>query len=112
MEDLTLVIPAKNESESLPYVLSDLNNFNCKKTIVMDPLDEETFEVTGETSSHGNCHCITCKKAAGETYAIIETDMTRPSLNNNYFMENIINKIPLGHIGQPEDVAGTVLFHA
>ena len=46
MEDLTLVIPAKNESESLPTVLSNLNNFNCKKIIVIDPLDNETFEVT------------------------------------------------------------------
>ena len=46
MEDLTLVIPVKNESESLPTVLSNLNNFNCKKIIVIDPLDNETFEVT------------------------------------------------------------------
>ena len=46
MEDLTLVIPTKNESEALPTVLSNLNNFNCKKIIVIDPLDNETFEVT------------------------------------------------------------------
>ena len=67
MEDLTLVIPAKNESDSLPYVLSDLNNFNCKKTIVMDPLDEETFEVT----KNFNCKVIKqIKKGYGN--ALIE----------------------------------------
>ena len=34
MENLTLVIPAKYESESLPSVLSELSNFNCQKNIV------------------------------------------------------------------------------
>ena len=46
MENLTLVIPAKYESESLPSVLPELSNFNCQKNIVIDPLDYETFEVT------------------------------------------------------------------
>ena len=30
MKDLTLIIPAKNESESLPYVLDELKKFNLK----------------------------------------------------------------------------------
>ena len=67
MEDLTLVIPAKNESESLPYVLSDLNNFNCKKIIVIDPFDEKTFEVT----KNFNCKVIKQKKR-GYGNALIE----------------------------------------
>ena len=46
MEDLTLIIPVKNESKCIPTVLSDLDKFNCKKIIVIDPLDNETFEVT------------------------------------------------------------------
>ena len=45
MEDLTLIIPVKNESKCIPTVLSDLDKFNCKKIIVIDPLDNETFEV-------------------------------------------------------------------
>ena len=31
MKDLTLVIPAKWESESLPLVLKELKKYNCKK---------------------------------------------------------------------------------
>ena len=31
MENLTLLIPAKNESESLPKVIKEINNLNCKK---------------------------------------------------------------------------------
>ena len=33
MQDLTLVIPAKHESESLPIFLNELSIFNCKKLI-------------------------------------------------------------------------------
>ena len=43
MIDLTLVIPAKNESESLPSVLKELEKFNVKKIIVMSKDDLETF---------------------------------------------------------------------
>ena len=31
MSDLTLIIPAKNEEESLPKVLDELEKFNFKK---------------------------------------------------------------------------------
>ena len=43
MIDLTLVIPAKNESESLPNVLNELKEFNVKKIVVMPEDDLETF---------------------------------------------------------------------
>ena len=36
MQDLTLVIPAKHESESLPIFLKEINQFPCKKIIVLD----------------------------------------------------------------------------
>ena len=39
MKDVTLVIPAKFESESLPKVLSELKKFNVKKIIVL-PKDD------------------------------------------------------------------------
>ena len=44
MEHLTLVIPAKNEKESLPTVLEELKKFNLKKIIVMEKNDIETLE--------------------------------------------------------------------
>ena len=45
MEDLTLVIPAKFESESLPIFYNEINNFECKKIIVLEKTDYTTLEV-------------------------------------------------------------------
>ena len=42
----------------------------------------------------------------------IETDLTRPFMEEKDFKDYIINRIPLGHVGQTEDVADTVLFLA
>lgn len=43
MENLTLVIPAKNEKESLPQVLDELNKYNLKIVIVLEENDKETI---------------------------------------------------------------------
>ena len=43
MKDLTLVIPAKWESESLPLVLKELNKYSCKKIIVIPKNDSSTL---------------------------------------------------------------------
>ena len=44
MKDLTLIIPAKNEKESLPSVLEELNNYDLKIIIVLEKSDIETIE--------------------------------------------------------------------
>ena len=44
MENLTLVIPAKNERESLPSVLDELKRFNLKIIIVLEKNDLDTIE--------------------------------------------------------------------
>jgi len=44
MSDLTLIIPAKNEKESLPKVLDELGNLNFKKNIILEASDELTIE--------------------------------------------------------------------
>ena len=36
MSDLTLIIPAKNEKESLPKVLDELEAFKFKKNILLE----------------------------------------------------------------------------
>ena len=36
MNDLTLIIPAKNESESLPSVLEELKKFKVKILVVLE----------------------------------------------------------------------------
>ena len=47
MENLTLVIPAKFESTTLPLVLKEIKelNLNCKKIVVVPKYDEETLKV-------------------------------------------------------------------
>ena len=39
MHDLTLIIPAKNEVESLPVFLEEIKNYKCKKFIVLQKED-------------------------------------------------------------------------
>ena len=41
MDNLTLVIPAKNEKESLPEVLEELKNYNLEILIVLEKEDKE-----------------------------------------------------------------------
>ena len=43
MNDLTLVIPAKNEKESLPHVINEIKDLNCIKMIVLASNDFETI---------------------------------------------------------------------
>jgi len=44
MPNLTLIIPAKNEAESLPSVLNELKNFDFNKTIILESSDIKTIE--------------------------------------------------------------------
>ena len=44
MENLTLIIPAKNEAESLPEVLKELKDFRCKIIVILEETDKETIE--------------------------------------------------------------------
>ena len=43
MQDLTLVIPAKYEKESLPKFLNEISIYKCKKLIVLEKSDIETI---------------------------------------------------------------------
>ena len=46
MSDLTLIIPAKDEKESLPKVLDELAKFNLNKNIILEASDEPTIKAT------------------------------------------------------------------
>jgi glycosyltransferase involved in cell wall biosynthesis len=74
MNELTLIIPAKNEAESLPAVLSELKKYNYKTDIVLHANDIKTiqaikeYEVNiiyqenlgyGDALIHGIKHCKT-----------------------------------------------------
>lgn len=43
MKDLTLIIPAKSEKESLPHVLDELKKFDLKILVVLEEQDLETI---------------------------------------------------------------------
>jgi hypothetical protein len=43
MNNLTLIIPAKFESESLPKVLKELEIYKCEKLVVLDKKDTKTI---------------------------------------------------------------------
>jgi NAD(P)-dependent dehydrogenase (short-subunit alcohol dehydrogenase family) len=42
----------------------------------------------------------------------IETDMTRPMFRDATFLKSVVDGIPMGRVGQPDDVVGAVLFLA
>ena len=42
MKNLTLIIPAKNEKESLPIFLKEIEKYNCNKVVIIDSNDTET----------------------------------------------------------------------
>ncbi len=67
MKNLTLVIPAKTESDSLPVVLKELKDFECKKIIVIPKNDEDTYEAI----KNFDCKIIR-QEVAGYGSAIIE----------------------------------------
>ena len=45
MQNLTLIIPTKKEAESLPTFLKEIENYNCKKLIVLEKEDIETKQI-------------------------------------------------------------------
>ena len=44
MTDLSLIIPAKNEKDSLPNVLEELKNYNFEKNVILEKSDKLTIE--------------------------------------------------------------------
>ena len=43
-KDLTLIIPAKREQDSLPTVINELDSYNYIKTVILEKQDIETIE--------------------------------------------------------------------
>jgi len=67
LSDLTLLIPAKFEKESIPIVIKYLDKLNCKKLIVLAADDTETIDATKNL----NCEILFQKKP-GYGSALIE----------------------------------------
>jgi len=54
VKNLTLIIPAKNESDSLPIVLDEIKNYECKVIIILESTDIETINA----AKNFNCKLI------------------------------------------------------
>ena len=67
MKNLTLVIPAKNESESLPKVLNEIKNLDCEIIIILESTDISTINSIKDF----NCNLI-YQSGRGYGNAIIE----------------------------------------
>ena len=83
MKDLTLIIPAKKEKESLPKVLDELKQYNLKIMIILEKSDLETIN----SISNYNCE-ILYQKNNGDGDALIH------GINNvdsKYFCIFILN---------------------
>ena len=44
MNNLTLIIPAKKEAESLPTFIQEISKFKCNKMVVLQENDIETIK--------------------------------------------------------------------
>jgi glycosyltransferase involved in cell wall biosynthesis len=45
MKELTLIIPAKNEEDSLPAVLNEIKNYKINKILVVNKLNKKIFQI-------------------------------------------------------------------
>ena len=98
MENLTLVIPAKNESESLPQVLEELKNLKLKIIIVIPKNDE----LTKESIKSFNCKVIEEQNGKGYGNALrtgidqVETDLfcifNADGSFNPIYLKNMVEK--------------------
>ena len=58
MKNLTLIIPAKNESDSLPIVLNEIKNLDCSIIVILESTDIQTINAT----KNFNCKIIIQEK--------------------------------------------------
>ena len=83
MNELTLIIPAKNESQSLPKVIDELKPYNYKIYIVLDKTDAETIEaiknydveiIFQENKGYGDALIEGIKKCKTDLFCIFNAD--------------------------------------
>tara|TARA_B100001123_G_C15267311_1_gene1008941 strand:- start:654 stop:1322 length:669 start_codon:yes stop_codon:yes gene_type:complete len=98
MHKLTLVVPAKKEKESLPKVLRELENYNLKKIIVLEPSDEDTINsiinldckiIYQKNKGYGDAILLGIENVDTEYFCIFNAD---GSFNPNE-LENMQNKV-------------------
>jgi len=104
MKDLTLIIPAKFESESLPIFLKEINRYTCKKIIILEKNDYETINSIQtfrdikihyqKNIGYGSAIVEGIKIANTKFFCIINAD---GSMNPSYLAE-MMNKIEVQNL--------------
>ena len=101
MKNLTLVIPAKKESESLTKVLNELKPYNLKKIIVLEKKDKKTINsikkfkkniLFQKNQGYGDALTLGIKKVKTKYFCIFNADgsFNPNELDNMLF--TLINK--------------------
>ena len=106
MDNLTLIIPAKNERESLPHVLNELKELNLKIVVVLEKQDIETI------NSIKNYNCKILKQSKkGYGNALIELGET--DINIVVLGADTTDSLKTSGFGKnfPDLTCGYELFH-
>ena len=104
MSNLTLLIPAKSESESLPIFLEELKSYNHNKLIILDEKDVKTIDsikpfenvdiLNQKKSGYGNALIEGINHIKTEFFCIINAD---GSMNPSE-IEGMLNEIKINHL--------------
>tara|TARA_B100000959_G_scaffold285805_1_gene361819 strand:+ start:4232 stop:4906 length:675 start_codon:yes stop_codon:yes gene_type:complete len=104
MLDLTLIIPAKSESESLPIFLEEIQNFKCKKIITMEEDDYKTINSIKsfqdikiyyqKNKGYGSAIIEGIKITDTEYFCIINADGSMDPI----YLDKMINKVKTNNL--------------
>jgi glycosyltransferase involved in cell wall biosynthesis len=105
MNDLTLIIPAKNEAECLPIILNELKKYNYKIDIVLHATDIGTIQaikkydvniVYQENFGYGDALIHGIKQCKTEYFCIFNADGSfNPKELDKIYQSMIFNKLDL-----------------
>ena len=110
MKNLTLVIPAKEEPNSLPLVIQELQNYSCKKLVVIKEDDINTFEAIKNLdcevlfqsgSGYGNAIIEGIKKAETKYIAIFYADGSTDPKYLSLMLDKLKKKLMIRKIKIP-----------
>ena len=104
MQDLTLVIPAKYESESLPIFLKEISNLKCKKLIVLEKTDTKTIQsidnfegielIYQKQKGYGAALLEGISSTKTKYFCIINADGSM----NPIYLENMLNETKINNL--------------
>ena len=119
MLDLTLIIPAKFEKESLPVFLKEIKNFKCKKIVILEENDIQTINAIQSfqdikihyqvNKGYGSAIVEGVKITDTKFFCIINAD---GSMNPNYLEKTLHYEVSRKKIAPTQFDASSPRFHA